>query len=290
MIQFDGCIFFRWVAKIHQLVEIPQVGRNVEKGHLLHVVGRLEAPGKCRFFHRFWEAWRKYISRPTRKDFESHVDIESDLYPISIFFLGADGWVFGLWGVSSRWFLNSDVTSQPLWGSKSFMDSWVSSHRTDAYMYIQESIQHKSNSNVNIIYIYMYTQLLLLKKVLKVKPLRPLQTNKDKQRSWQMIGFQDSNNLQAHPIARSLVAPVKRHRVLGCEGWGNHWPSSWEWRLGSLAQGGCGGVRVLGPIATSNKLFDGFFSVIACSGLNFEEVYCICWFGTPDLSLIWHVS
>ena len=29
--------------------------------------------------------------------------------------------------------------------------------------------------------------------------------------------------------------------------------------MGSLAQGGCGGVRVLGPIATSNKLFDVFF-------------------------------
>ena len=29
---------------------------------------------------------------------------------------------------------------QPLWGSKSFMDSWVSSHRTDAYNVIQESI------------------------------------------------------------------------------------------------------------------------------------------------------
>ena len=44
------------------------------------------------------------------------------------------------------------------------MDSWVSSHRTDAYMYIQESIQHKSNSNVNI-YIYVYTVIALEKSV-----------------------------------------------------------------------------------------------------------------------------
>ena len=91
-----------------------QVGRNVEKGHLLHVVRRLEASGKCRFHKFFFSPFLGSVKKLYLQTFRSpgyvlhHItNICQKRIPDHMlgwnrilthpfqFFLGADAWVFG---------------------------------------------------------------------------------------------------------------------------------------------------------------------------------------------------